>query len=599
MTDITNIPLNKLTAWEGNVRKTQTKGSIDELAANIKAIGLQQNLIVKKDGKKFAVVAGARRLAALQQLAKAGDIEASYEVPCRITEAEDASEISLAENTIRENMHPADECDAYLALIEKGAPLPDVAARFGKTEKYVQQRLKLARVSPKVIKAYRAGELTLEHVQAFAVSDDHKAQEDVLKDFDPGRNDADDIRGNLTENEVDASDRRVKFVTLKAYEKAGGTLRPDLFSDDTSAVIENVELLDTLVAGKMEQTLATVRKEGWKWVMLADSSDYQMPRIFAEPVTLTDDEQKKLHSLQVEYASLDEGGEESEEASERMSDLDKLISEIEDRDGVWTPEQLAMAGVVISIDSQGKPNIQRGLVNPDDMPKRDGKSKKAKASASPSAEGSEPEQEETTGLSAALIESLTAHRTAALSAKMLDYSLVGLQTVVYALVLDIFKSGHSTALCISATSQSLHRVEGSPAAKRLEEQRETWGEKLPGNPDDLWEWCLDQHSDVLIDLLNFCAAASVRAIISKQNSSTRTELVHADKLAKAIELDMTAYFTPTADNYFSRVGKPQILEALAEVDATPPSNSMKKADMARYAEQSVAGKGWLPKIFRS
>jgi hypothetical protein len=32
-TDITNIPLNKLTAWGGNVRKTQNKG-IDELAAS-------------------------------------------------------------------------------------------------------------------------------------------------------------------------------------------------------------------------------------------------------------------------------------------------------------------------------------------------------------------------------------------------------------------------------------------------------------------------------------------------------------------------------------------------------------------------------------
>jgi hypothetical protein len=35
MTNLTNIPLNKLTAWEGNVRKTQNKAGIDELAASI------------------------------------------------------------------------------------------------------------------------------------------------------------------------------------------------------------------------------------------------------------------------------------------------------------------------------------------------------------------------------------------------------------------------------------------------------------------------------------------------------------------------------------------------------------------------------------
>ena len=57
-TAITNIPLNKLTQFSGNVRKTQNKGFIDELAASIKAHGLQQNLVVKPEGKKYAVVAG-------------------------------------------------------------------------------------------------------------------------------------------------------------------------------------------------------------------------------------------------------------------------------------------------------------------------------------------------------------------------------------------------------------------------------------------------------------------------------------------------------------------------------------------------------------
>src|ERR1700675_1121478 len=95
-TDITNIPLNKLTAWEGTVRKTQNKGFIDELAASIKAHGLQQNLVVKKDGKKFAVVAGSQRLKALLQLAEAGEIKSTHPVPCKLDEGDiDPSEISF------------------------------------------------------------------------------------------------------------------------------------------------------------------------------------------------------------------------------------------------------------------------------------------------------------------------------------------------------------------------------------------------------------------------------------------------------------------------------------------------------------------------
>jgi ParB family chromosome partitioning protein len=233
MTDIINITLNKLTAWKGNVRKTQNKGFIDELAASIKAHGLQQNLIVRKDGNKFAVIAGGQRLKALQQLAKAGDIEAAYPVPCKVTAAEtDATELSLAKNVVRENMHPADQFEAFCKLIDKGAPIPDIAARFGITETVVTQRLKLARVSPVILKAYRAEELNLEQVMAFAISDDHEAQENVFDNLRDHDRDPRTIRDALTKNDISSTDRRVKYVTLKAYEKAGGTTRRDLFSHD-------------------------------------------------------------------------------------------------------------------------------------------------------------------------------------------------------------------------------------------------------------------------------------------------------------------------------------------------------------------------------
>ncbi|MEO8377065.1 MAG: ParB/RepB/Spo0J family partition protein, partial [Candidatus Sumerlaeota bacterium] len=256
MTDInaiSQIPLNKLTAWEGNVRKTQTKGGIDELAANIKAIGLQQNLIVTKDGKKFAVVAGARRLAALQKLAKAKEIDDDHPVPCQIAgEGANLSEISLSENTVRENMHPADECEAFTKLAEGGMPIPDIAGRFGRTERYVQQRLRIARgISPKIMKAYRAGEITLQHVEAFAVSDDFKAQDDVFKDFDPQYDDADEIRDKLTRDDISAIDRRVKYVTLAAYEAEGGKLKRDLFGDEKDVYILDAAVLDKLVNEKL------------------------------------------------------------------------------------------------------------------------------------------------------------------------------------------------------------------------------------------------------------------------------------------------------------------------------------------------------------
>ena len=45
----TTIPLNKLFAWDGNVRKTESDKAIDELAASIASHGLLQSLVVRKE----------------------------------------------------------------------------------------------------------------------------------------------------------------------------------------------------------------------------------------------------------------------------------------------------------------------------------------------------------------------------------------------------------------------------------------------------------------------------------------------------------------------------------------------------------------------
>ena len=97
---------------------------------------------------------------------------------CRIVPGSaDSVEISLTENVVRAPMHPADQFEAFRALVDDGNSVADIAARFGISETAVKQRLRLSRVSPTVFRgAYRSGDLTLEQVQAFAVSDDHAHQ---------------------------------------------------------------------------------------------------------------------------------------------------------------------------------------------------------------------------------------------------------------------------------------------------------------------------------------------------------------------------------------------------------------------------------------
>ena len=607
MSDIINIPLNQLTAWKGNVRKTQNKGFVDELAASIKAHGLQQNLIVMKDGKKYAVIAGGQRLKALQQLAKARDIEAAHPVPCKVTAGEnDATELSLAENVVRENMHPADQFEAFCKLIDKGATVTDVAARFGITETVVQQRLKLARVSPAILKAYRKEELNLEQVMAFAISDDHEAQENVLNNLRDYDTNPRTIRDALTENHISTSDRRVKFVTLKAYEKAGGTTRRDMFSEhDRDVFILDTVLLEKLLAEKLERAALPVRAEGWKWVEVNPEFDYRQKssfqRRYAELVPLQPEQQSVLDKLEAEYDALLEkwsDTDDDEERPERLDELQELIETINDREEVWTPETLAIGGAVVTIGYDGKTTIERGLVRPEDAPKRTAKAK----SSTPDDTGQAGE-DHSPAFSAALIESLTAHKSAALSAELLLQPDIALAAVVHTIASRVLLNTGSTdtSLMMSVAPQSLKRVEGSRAFLQLEAARETWGNRIPGTSGHLWTWCLEQHQSVLLDLLAFCTATTINAVQVKADRPGNQRLEHAEALATAVNLDMKSWFEPTAENFFSRISKPQILEALLEARGTAPApawEKLKKSELAALAAREIDGKGWLPEPLR-
>jgi ParB family chromosome partitioning protein len=609
----TEIALNKLIPFAGNVRKTHNKRFIAELAASIRTHGLQQNLVVRREGAKYAVVAGGQRLKALLKLAQEGDIKPTYRVPCKIADGDfDAAEISLAENVMRDDMHPADKFEAFRDLVDKGHSTADIAARFGTSDKAVRQLLKLARVSPAVLKSYREGKLSLEQVMAFAVSDDHAAQEHVLANLRPHQRDPRIIRDALTENEIPASDRRAKFVTLKAYEKEGGQTRTDLFTQgDESIFILDPALLDRLVKEKLERATKELVKEGWKWTDAYADFGYeqrsQFRGIHPAPVALPRKLANEAAKLEAEFQKLEkqwEGAGEDAEYPDRCEEIRERLGEIErGREREWTPEQLAMAGAIAVIGNDGKLNIERGFVRPEDMPK-EGKKGKSKAAQAAGPDGQQEGEGQTPSLSAALTESLTAHRSAALAAELAAKPDVALAAVVHAMasrvLLDV--SAEKRVLQIAAHPQSLHRVEGSKAFERMEAERQKWRDTLPKTPEGLWKWCLEQKQDALLKLLAICAAATLNAVQGKSDRSDGERQKNGAALASALKLDMAAWFTPDAANYFSRVSKPQILDALKEGRNQPPApawEKLKKAELAALAERELAGKGWLPEVLRS
>ena len=179
------IPLDRLERSPANVRRTEAgKTAFAELKASIAAHGLLENLVARSigpgedGGEHYAVIAGGRRLDALRDLASEGAwLETDHPVPCRvIVNGAADSELSLAENVVRVAMHPADQVQAFGALAGDGASVADIAARFGVSERIVEQRLRLGNAAPEILDAYRADAIDLETLKAFAVTADQARQ---------------------------------------------------------------------------------------------------------------------------------------------------------------------------------------------------------------------------------------------------------------------------------------------------------------------------------------------------------------------------------------------------------------------------------------
>jgi len=600
----TTIPLNKLIAWDGNVRKTDSDKAISELAASIAAHGLLQSLVVRKDKRgKYAVIAGRRRLLALKSLANNGDIPASSPVACNVLEDDaDATEIGLAENVVREAMHPADEFEAFRALIDGGLPVADVAARFGVTETVVQRRLKLACVSPKLLDAFRRGEMTLQHVMAFTVTDDHAAQERVWANLPKWqKGDPSIIRDCLSAHEITASDRRVRFATLKTYEKAGGQVRRDLFSDDEDGVfILDKTLLESLVAKKLQRVARDVRKEGWRWVEIRASFDHDewsgFGRRYPEPSPLPPEAQAEYDALRAERESLWDLAEPDEAQVARLDAVEERLNEMDDREDVWSPETLANAGAIVSLGPDGDADVHRGFVKPEDMPEETPEAGEAEESAATGEANGAP------ALSAALIESLTAHRSAALSAALLEHPEVALALLVERLALPVFYNGPygEGVLQITPRVASFHRVEGSIAFAAIEAAREHWRSRLPAGSEGLRTWCFMQSIATLQGLLTFCVTQTVNAVLLKGERATCPRMEQAQAVASLLNLDMAAWFTPTSANYFGRASKATIIGNLEEIKGAvaPAWNAMKKTDLASLAEREAVKARWIPALLR-
>ena len=385
---IRDIPLCQLALAPENVRKTPPDEAADaQLIASIKSHGLLENLVARPDepaadgAERFAVVAGGRRLAALVALVKEGWFNALHPVPCKIAANGDAGELSLAENVVRIAMHPADQVVAFSRLAQDGATVAAIAARFGVTERLVEQRLRLGNAAPELLDAYRADEIDLETLKAFSVTTDHDRQRAVWEQVSGQgyRPSAWQVKRMLTEERVPAGSPMARFVGVDAYEGAGGPVLRDLFADEHEhgVWLEDPALLIELAMKKL-QAAADELATRWKWaepmVDVDWSATARYGRIHPEPGEPTDEEKAEIEKLRArhdELVNMDEDqwtDELVEEAEAIEPRLDAIEAQVESR-ARFKREDFAMAGCIATIGRDGSLQVIQGLVKPEDMPK--------------------------------------------------------------------------------------------------------------------------------------------------------------------------------------------------------------------------------------
>lgn len=264
-----SAPLSMLYISPLNARKTGREVDLEEMADSLAAHGVIDRLHVIDEGREggmLGLIDGGRRFLALQLLDARGwptdkiDREA---IPITFDPPEEAREISLATFTHKVPINAADEVVAYAGILAQyeanGEPDPDVriarcAHHFGKTIRYVEQRLRLAGLAPEILEALRVGRISLDAASAYASVADHKIQLEVFAAQErQGGHRVAAIRSALAGRFYRVGDSQVRFVGLDAYCAAGGRVDRDLFMGqaDDEIVLDTV-LLDRLAVEKAE-----------------------------------------------------------------------------------------------------------------------------------------------------------------------------------------------------------------------------------------------------------------------------------------------------------------------------------------------------------
>ena len=535
-----SLPLADLYLHPLNPRAEAPEGEIAALAANIRALGLIQNLAGLRDETgRVGIVAGGRRLRALTLLAD--DPRFAF-VPVKLApDAETAAVWAAAENHARADLHPADEIREYAAHRDRGVSEAAIAIAFGVTRAHVKRRLRLAGLPEPVLAALRANRIGLSEAAAFVVCDDTMRVAEVLARVSavPGQYSEDAIRRLLKQGAVRDTDRRARFLGVPAYRAAGGRISSDLFGGEV--YLDDVEILDAAFAARLEEVAGETRaRDGWKWVLTSLETHPWAISDDLDAVVLYPAEGQLSEAEAARHDDLGERAESGDLTEAEAEEFEKLTAIL---DGDYTPEQKTHAGVVLHVAHDGTLRTSHAMVLPEDqrgaaeagiieaarIPEDGGDAAEDGAEGTPTGPA----------LSGALVRDLQAIRRGA-------RQHAGLSAPDLLLALFAF---HLSGAARSFSTQSF-RVETTPTtetgyapdARLLDAERPHGGADDPARAFKAFQKKGAEHVRAVLTL-------ELARLLDLPEYSDAALAGLFDKSAK---VDVRAIWTPTAENFFKR-----------------------------------------------
>ncbi|GBK97854.1 hypothetical protein VH1709_contig00012-0006 [Vibrio harveyi] len=553
---IVMLPVSQLVVSDLNVRKIKASKADDEsLQASILAHGIIQNLVALPcDKDVYPVVSGGRRLTQLNALVDAGSIDADYLVPVKVLSESEAkfyaTEISLTENVTRAAMHPVDEFEAYSTMIEGGATVEAVAQRFGKTQLYVHQRMKLAAVESVILDAYREGNISLERVMLFTIASPERQLEVWERVKDSAFYGDGQIRNMLKESALEASSSLVKLVGREAYEQAGGVVTTDLFSD--KVYFEDRALMESLATALMQLEADKLIAQGWKWTEIL--------------LTRTHDESRGYHELTANQ-------------------------------GKYKKAEKALAGCILALNYNGEVTVIKGLVA-----KSERKALKAlQAQAAKKNTAKDPVDGDSSAVSdvvaseveysGALSDDLKAHQLAISKVALLNTPDVALDALYYSLCVKVFSGQYSsTPIELEVKDTRLEPKQGEFERNKVLDAIET--HKAGLNLTWLDEETTAQRYEAFCQLsredkdamLVFVSAMAFKAPYHQNDLPTQVR-------AK-ISIDSAQYWRPDTDSFLKRIDKDALIEIARPVMAETwlqSAQGLKKGDLVKQLDTWLNG----------